>query len=156
MPAPAAGQATDVTHRGEGKVESIGKEEITISHGPIASLQWGAMTMGFKLPADAKSFLDARYTMNGSSRAEFPPPLLRRSRIRPRGSLLSSSVMSPPLFPSCKVAGNATTSVVLARSAAMNSSSGTTLRRLRSRCQFATRLWAIRKSQAENGAPRNS
>ena len=51
MPAPAAGQATDATHRGEGKVESIGKEEITISHGPITSLQWGAMTMGFKLPA---------------------------------------------------------------------------------------------------------
>ena len=51
MPAPAAGQAIDATHRGEGKVESIGKEEITISHGPIASLQWGPMTMGFKLPA---------------------------------------------------------------------------------------------------------
>jgi Cu(I)/Ag(I) efflux system membrane fusion protein len=51
MPAPAAGQATDATHRGQGKVESIGKEEITISHGPIASLQWGPMTMGFKLPA---------------------------------------------------------------------------------------------------------
>src|SRR2546427_11127057 len=51
MPGPAAGQGPDATHRGEGKVESIGKEEITISHGPIASLQWGAMTMGFKLPA---------------------------------------------------------------------------------------------------------
>jgi membrane fusion protein, copper/silver efflux system len=51
MPVSAAGQGTDITHRGEGKVESIGKEEITISHGPIASLQWGAMTMGFKLPA---------------------------------------------------------------------------------------------------------
>jgi Cu(I)/Ag(I) efflux system membrane fusion protein len=51
MPASAAGQGTGVTHRGEGKVESIGKQEITISHGPIASLQWGAMTMGFKLPA---------------------------------------------------------------------------------------------------------
>jgi Cu(I)/Ag(I) efflux system membrane fusion protein len=51
MPAPAASQPTDVTHRGDGKVESIGKEEITISHGPIASLQWGPMTMGFKLPA---------------------------------------------------------------------------------------------------------
>jgi Cu(I)/Ag(I) efflux system membrane fusion protein len=51
MPAPAAGQATDATHRGQGKVESIGKEEVTISHGPIASLQWGPMTMGFKLPA---------------------------------------------------------------------------------------------------------
>jgi len=51
MPAPAAGLSADVTHRGEGKVESIGKDDITISHGPIASLQWGPMTMGFKLPA---------------------------------------------------------------------------------------------------------
>ena len=51
MPAPARGQGADATHRGEGKVESIGKEEITISHGPIGSLQWGPMTMGFKLPA---------------------------------------------------------------------------------------------------------
>ena len=53
MPAPAsaAGQGADATHRGEGKVERIGKEEITISHGPIAALQWGPMTMGFKLPA---------------------------------------------------------------------------------------------------------
>jgi Cu(I)/Ag(I) efflux system membrane fusion protein len=47
-PAPPAAAAT---HHGEGKVESIGKDEITISHGPIASLQWGAMTMGFKLAA---------------------------------------------------------------------------------------------------------
>jgi membrane fusion protein, copper/silver efflux system len=51
MPATATGQGADATHRGEGKVESIGKEEIVISHGPIASLQWGPMTMGFKLPA---------------------------------------------------------------------------------------------------------
>src|SRR4029453_1772754 len=49
--AQAAEQGANATHRGEGKVESIGKEEITISHGPIASLQWGPMTMGFKLPA---------------------------------------------------------------------------------------------------------
>lgn len=38
-------------HRGEGKVERIGNEEVTLSHGPIPSLQWGPMTMGFKLPA---------------------------------------------------------------------------------------------------------
>lgn len=49
--APAPGKAAGPTHRGEGKVESITKEEITISHGPIPTLQWGAMTMGFKLPA---------------------------------------------------------------------------------------------------------
>ena len=51
MPAPAGGQGAGATHHGEGKVESIGKDEITISHGPIATLQWGPMTMGFKLPA---------------------------------------------------------------------------------------------------------
>jgi membrane fusion protein, copper/silver efflux system len=51
MPAPVAGPSASATHRGQGKVESIGKDEITISHGPIASLQWGAMTMGFKPPA---------------------------------------------------------------------------------------------------------
>jgi Cu(I)/Ag(I) efflux system membrane fusion protein len=44
MPATAA-------HRGEGKVESIDKEEITLSHGPIPSMQWPEMTMGFKVPA---------------------------------------------------------------------------------------------------------
>ncbi|QRX81659.1 efflux RND transporter periplasmic adaptor subunit [Glaciimonas sp. PAMC28666] len=38
-------------HRGEGKVESINTEEITISHGPIPTLQWGPMTMEFKLPS---------------------------------------------------------------------------------------------------------
>ena len=35
-----------------GKVEAIGKDEVTLSHEPIASLQWPAMTMGFKAPAN--------------------------------------------------------------------------------------------------------
>lgn len=52
MPGAEAAKAGEATHRGEGKVENIGKDEITLSHGPIPSLQWGAMTMGFKLPAD--------------------------------------------------------------------------------------------------------
>lgn len=38
------------THHGQGRVESIGKDEIVLSHGPIPSLQWGEMTMGFKPP----------------------------------------------------------------------------------------------------------
>ena len=45
-----AGNAA-ATHHGSGKVEAIDKDAITLSHGPIASLQWAAMTMGFKLPA---------------------------------------------------------------------------------------------------------
>ncbi len=43
--------AGGLTHHGAGKIEKIDKDEITISHGPIPSLQWGAMTMGFKPPA---------------------------------------------------------------------------------------------------------
>jgi Cu(I)/Ag(I) efflux system membrane fusion protein len=50
-PAPDGGMADTPTHRGEGRVERIGKDEITLAHGPIPSLQWGPMTMGFKLPA---------------------------------------------------------------------------------------------------------
>ena len=50
-PATAAAEASGTTHSGQGKVEQIGDREITISHGPIASLQWGAMTMGFRIPA---------------------------------------------------------------------------------------------------------
>jgi Cu(I)/Ag(I) efflux system membrane fusion protein len=41
----------DQTHIGKGKIESINNEEVTISHGPIPSLKWGEMTMGFKAPA---------------------------------------------------------------------------------------------------------
>lgn len=48
---PATTGNAMTTHHGSGKVEVVSKNEITISHGPISSLQWGAMTMGFKLPA---------------------------------------------------------------------------------------------------------
>ena len=37
-------------HQGQAKVEAIGRDAVTLSHGPIASLKWGAMTMEFKLP----------------------------------------------------------------------------------------------------------
>ena len=36
--------------RGTGRIEKIDADEITLSHGPIPSLQWGPMTMGFKPP----------------------------------------------------------------------------------------------------------
>ncbi len=50
VPIPDTSKTDSPTHHGLGKVENIDKDEITISHGPIASLQWGAMTMSFKLP----------------------------------------------------------------------------------------------------------
>jgi Cu(I)/Ag(I) efflux system membrane fusion protein len=39
------------THHATGKVEQIAGDEVTISHGPIPSLKWGPMTMGFMPPA---------------------------------------------------------------------------------------------------------
>jgi Cu(I)/Ag(I) efflux system membrane fusion protein len=47
------------THRATGKVEQIAKDELTISHGPVPSLKWPPMTMGFVpsaggLPKDIK------------------------------------------------------------------------------------------------------
>ena len=51
MGSASASTSAPATHRGNGKVEAIDKNEITLSHGPIPTLQWGAMTMGFKLPA---------------------------------------------------------------------------------------------------------
>ncbi len=40
-----------VIHRGSGTVQKIdaAKEMVTLAHGPIASLNWPAMTMSFKL-----------------------------------------------------------------------------------------------------------
>ena len=49
-PGMEAGKSSAATHRGEGKVESIDKDEIMLSHGPIPSMKWGPMTMGFKVP----------------------------------------------------------------------------------------------------------
>jgi Cu(I)/Ag(I) efflux system membrane fusion protein len=47
---PAAATSADATYRGEGLVEAIAVGEVTLSHGPIPALKWGAMTMGFKAP----------------------------------------------------------------------------------------------------------
>lgn len=43
-------KTAELLHHSEGTVEAISKNEITLSHGPIPSLQWGSMTMGFLLP----------------------------------------------------------------------------------------------------------
>lgn len=43
-------QPSSPSHQGTGKVEQVTGEAITLSHGPIATLQWPAMTMDFKKP----------------------------------------------------------------------------------------------------------
>ena len=54
MPASATEKAPEAAlHRGEGTVEQIDSDEIMLSHGPIPTLKWGAMTMGFKPPPGA-------------------------------------------------------------------------------------------------------
>jgi Cu(I)/Ag(I) efflux system membrane fusion protein len=46
-------------HEGEGRVERVSAETLTISHGPIATLKWPAMTMGFAKPR-ANAFPDIK------------------------------------------------------------------------------------------------
>jgi Cu(I)/Ag(I) efflux system membrane fusion protein len=41
-------------HVGEGRVSAIGDGTVTLSHGPIPTIQWGAMTMEFILPPGAR------------------------------------------------------------------------------------------------------
>ena len=56
VPAPAPSASAAVTaspsvHAAQGKVESVEPDGITISHGPVPSLKWPSMTMGFDKPA---------------------------------------------------------------------------------------------------------
>lgn len=46
-PAPAASAPAAAIHQAEGKVESVAPDAITVSHGPVATLRWPPMTMGF-------------------------------------------------------------------------------------------------------------
>ncbi|AGW88767.1 MULTISPECIES: efflux RND transporter periplasmic adaptor subunit [Cupriavidus] len=49
--APAAPAVPAAEHEGTGRIEAVnGAESVTISHGPIPSAQWGAMTMDFAAP----------------------------------------------------------------------------------------------------------
>jgi Cu(I)/Ag(I) efflux system membrane fusion protein len=48
--APTAPAANTVSHQASGTVDSVDLKDgsVSISHGPVASLQWPAMTMEFK------------------------------------------------------------------------------------------------------------
>lgn len=48
-PKPAAAD-TSPRHEGEAKIEAVNKDSLTLVHGAIPSLKWGAMTMDFKSP----------------------------------------------------------------------------------------------------------
>ncbi len=40
--------AKPVMHQGEGRVDAMDKDAVTLTHGPIPSIGWGSMTMAFK------------------------------------------------------------------------------------------------------------
>ncbi|MDP9882295.1 Cu(I)/Ag(I) efflux system membrane fusion protein [Variovorax boronicumulans] len=46
-PAATTTPPAAVLHQAEGKVESVAPDGLTISHGPVATLKWPSMTMGF-------------------------------------------------------------------------------------------------------------
>ena len=48
-PAPVAANKAP-RHAGSARIETITRDAVTLSHGPIPSLKWGPMTMDFKLP----------------------------------------------------------------------------------------------------------
>ncbi len=48
--APAASAVPAPEHEGVGRIEAVMGNGLTISHGPIPSAQWGAMTMDFAAP----------------------------------------------------------------------------------------------------------
>jgi Cu(I)/Ag(I) efflux system membrane fusion protein len=49
-PAAPAAASKAPRHQGEAKIDALSPGAVTLTHGPIASLKWGAMTMDFKLP----------------------------------------------------------------------------------------------------------
>ena len=57
--ASSASATTAVIHEAQGTVEGVEPDSITISHGPIATLNWPAMTMGFSKPT-ATAFADIK------------------------------------------------------------------------------------------------
>lgn len=78
-PAAAAAAAPSVRageHQAQGRVEAIAKDEVMLSHEPVPSLQWPAMTMGFKpppaWPADVRVGDRVAFTFKaGSSPGEY-------------------------------------------------------------------------------------
>ena len=50
-PGASAAKPARATHRGEGRVEAVdaARKTVTLTHDPIASLKWSAMTMDFKV-----------------------------------------------------------------------------------------------------------
>jgi Cu(I)/Ag(I) efflux system membrane fusion protein len=51
QPAPKQASTAAPIHQAHGVIENITADQVTISHQPIPTLKWGAMTMGFAPPS---------------------------------------------------------------------------------------------------------
>lgn len=78
--APAASAASSpkagAIHQGEGVVEAVTPGALTLSHGPITTLRWPAMTMDFRppaggVPAAIKSGTHVRFSLRQARDGEF-------------------------------------------------------------------------------------
>jgi len=92
-PKPASANAAP-RHSGTATIEAIGRDAMTLSHGPIPSLKWGSMTMDFKLPKggaprglEAGDRVDFEFIME----ADGTPQLTRTTLLPPEAKALPSA-----------------------------------------------------------------
>ena len=96
-PPPTAAN-TAARHTGTAKIEAIGRDTMTLSHGPIASLKWPAMTMDFKLPKggaprglEAGDRIDFEFYMDAENTAQLTATTLLQSDPKPAAPAASRS-----------------------------------------------------------------
>lgn len=85
-------------HTGTAKIEAIGRDTMTLSHGPIASLKWGAMTMDFKLPKggaprglEAGDRIDFEFYIDAENMAQLTTTTLLQPEQKPAAAAASRS-----------------------------------------------------------------
>ena len=88
-PRPTAAN-TAPRHTGTAKIEAISRDTMTLSHGPIASLKWPAMTMDFKLPKggaprglEAGDRIEFEFYMNAENMAQLTTTTLLQPEPKP-------------------------------------------------------------------------
>jgi len=102
-PGAANTAATATRHQGAGLIEAMGRDAITLTHGPIPSLKWGDMTMDFKPPAKgaprglaAGDRVDFEFTMDAEgpqiTRLTVLPPAPRKT---PAAAPMAASMAAP-------------------------------------------------------------
>ena len=95
-PPTAANTAT--RHTGSARIEAIGRDTITLSHGPVASLKWPAMTMDFKLPKggaprglEAGDRIDFEFYMDAQNLPQITTTTLLQAQTKSPASAASRS-----------------------------------------------------------------